>query len=153
MSTKNIKFETHIKTISHIIKEKVQDISASEVVVAIGRAFKNEEEIALAREFAEAIGGVLASTRPLVESGLIDPKCQIGLSGKTVAPKLLITLGVSGQVQFTAGMRGSNLIISVNKDPNAPIFDVAHYGIVDDCFKIIPTLLQMIKKDSKEGED
>ena len=82
----------------------------------------------------------------MVEAGIKDAKYQIGLSGKTVAPKLIITLGISGAVQFVAGMSGSELIISINKDPNAAIFDISHYGIVGDVFKVVPRLIEKIKE-------
>lgn len=127
-------------------KESVVDISEAEVLVAIGRCFKTPEDIQLANELAELLGGQLAATRPLVEAGLIDSKKQIGLSGRTVAPKLLITLGVSGAVQFTAGMTGAQTVFAVNKDKNAPIFDVAHYGLVGDVFDILKSLIKDIKE-------
>jgi electron transfer flavoprotein alpha subunit len=99
----------------------------------------------MAQELAGLLGGVVAVTRPLVEAGLADSKLQIGLSGRTVAPKLIITLGVSGAVQFVAGMSGSETIIAINSDPGSSIFDVAHYGIVGDVFKIVPELIKKIK--------
>ena len=123
------------------------DISEADVIVAVGRAFKSEDDIKMAEELAELLGGVVACSRPLVENGLKEAKFQIGLSGKTVAPKLIITLGISGAVQFVAGMNGSGLIISINKDPNAPIFDVSHYGIVGDVYQIVPSLIETIKKE------
>ena len=126
-------------------KDTSVDISEAEVVVAIGRPFKNAECIAQAKVLANLLGAELASTRPLIESGLMDPRKQIGLSGRTVAPKLLITLGISGAVQFAAGMKGSQIIFSVCNDKNASIFDVAHYGIVGDVFQILPKLIAEIK--------
>ena len=135
-----------IKLIETIKKEKVEDISEADVIVACGRAFKNADEMQVAYELADLLGGIVAVTRPMVEAGIKDAKYQIGLSGKTVAPKLIITLGISGAVQFVAGMSGSELIISINKDPNASIFDVAHYGIVDDVFKVVPQLIEKIKE-------
>ena len=101
-------------------KDAIVDISEAEVLVAVGRAFKTKEDLALAQKLADLLGGQVATTRPLIEAGLMDAKKQIGLSGRTVAPKLLITLGVSGAVQFTAGMSGSETVFSVNLDKNAP---------------------------------
>lgn len=99
----------------------------------------------MAEELASLLGGVVAVTRPLVEAGWKDAKFQIGLSGRTVAPKLIITLGISGAVQFTAGMTGSEMIVSVNQDSNASIFDVSHYGIIGDIYKVVPELISNIK--------
>ena len=147
METKDIDFGTAIKLIDIKEKEKIVDISEANVLVAVGRPFKSEEDFAMAEELADLLGGVVACSRPLVESGLKDAKFQIGLSGKTVAPKLIITLGISGAVQFVAGMNGSEQIIAINSDPNASIFDVAHYGIVGDVFEIVPKLIANIKKE------
>ena len=115
-------------TLSVQKKDSHIDISEADVIVALGRIFKTEDDIKMAQELADALGGVIGVTRPLIEAGLADSKTQIGLSGRTVAPKLLIALGVSGAVQFTAGVTGSETIIAVNTDPNL-IFDIA-YGIV-----------------------
>ena len=147
MSLDDIDFTTAIKLIDIKEKEKIVDISEANVLVAVGRPFKSEEDFAMAEELADLLGGVVACSRPLVESGLKDAKFQIGLSGKTVAPKLIITLGISGAVQFVAGMNGSEQIIAINSDPNASIFDVAHYGIVGDVFEIVPKLIKNIKKE------
>ena len=94
------------------------------------------------RELADLLGGKVAGSRPLAEAGWVPQTHQIGLSGRTVKPKLLICIGVSGAVQTVAGMKGSECIIAVNKDPDAPIFDVAHYGFVGDWNEIIPALLE-----------
>ena len=151
MSTNTLDLKSAIKLLDLKHKEKIVDISEADVIVACGRAFKNADEMSIAYQLADALGGVVAVSRPMVENGIKDAKFQIGLSGKTVAPKLIITLGISGAVQFVAGMSGSDLIISVNTDPNAPIFDIAHYGIVDDVFKVVPKLLELIK-ETKQGE-
>lgn len=121
------------------------DISEAEVVVACGRAFQKESDLGMAKELAELLGGQLAGTRPLVEKGLISPKRQIGLSGRTVKPKIIITLGISGSVQFVAGMKGSDFIVAVNNDSEASIFDVANVGIVGDIYEIVPMLINKIK--------
>lgn len=137
---------TEIVSISY--KPQEIDISEAEVIVACGRGFGKEADLEMAKELAELLGGQLAGTRPLVESGWISPKRQIGLSGRTVKPKLIITLGVSGSVQFAAGMKGSDYIISVNSDPEAAIFDVSHIGIVGDLYEIVPQLINQIKGEA-----
>lgn len=126
-------------------KPKEIDISEAEIVVACGRGFQKEADIAMARELADLLGAQLAGTRPLVEAGWISPKQQIGLSGRTVKPKLIICLGISGSVQFAAGMKGSDYIIAVNNNPEASIFDVAHIGIVGNLYEIVPMLTEKIK--------
>ena len=145
MDLSNISMESGTKLLSVKVKEKVVDISESDVIVAVGRGIKTKEDLQMAEELANLLGGVVACTRPLVEAGWKDAKFQIGLSGRTVAPKLIITLGISGAVQFTAGMNGSELIISVNQDPNASIFDISHYAIVGDIYKVVPMLIENIK--------
>lgn len=149
MDVSKVDMSTGTTLLNVQVKEKVVDISNADVIVACGRAFKSKEDLAIAEELAEALGGVLAVTRPMVEAGFRDAKFQIGLSGRTVAPKLIICLGISGAVQFTAGMNGSELIIAVNEDPNASIFNVAHYAIVGDVFKVVPKLLENIKAGKK----
>lgn len=121
------------------------DISEAEVIVAIGRGAAGEGMRASARELAEILGGVVACTRPLVEGGIMDARHQIGLSGRTVKPKLIFCLGISGAVQFAAGMKSSDCIVAINTDPAAPIFDVAHYCVVGDVNAIVPKLIRQIK--------
>ncbi len=118
------------------------DISEADVIVQVGRGVKSKSDLALIEQLAQKLGAVMACTRPLVENNWFDAKHQIGLSGRTVKPKLLICIGVSGAVQTVAGMKGSECIIAVNKDPDAPIFNVAHYGFVGDWNEIIPALLE-----------
>ena len=146
MDTTKLDKSSNITTIKIKEKEKVTDISEADVIVACGRAFKTKEDLAMAEELANLLGGVVAVTRPLIEAGWFDAKYQIGLSGRTVAPKLIINLGISGAVQFTAGMTDSETIISVNSNPAASIFDVSHYGIVGDIYKVVPELIANIKK-------
>ena len=117
------------------------DLSDASVIVAVGRGVRSEKDISLARSLASELGAQLACTRPLIESGWFGPKQQIGLSGRTVAPDLIVTLGISGSVQFAAGMRNSKRIIAVNNDENAPIFSIAHHGLVGDLYEIVPRLL------------
>lgn len=129
-----------------IEKPKESDISEAETIVAVGRGIKTEADLELAKQLADVLGASLACTRPLVENGWFDPKQQIGLSGKTVKPKLIITLGVSGSVQFAAGMKSSDCIVSINTDKNASIFDISHYCIVGDLYKVVPSLIEKIKE-------
>ncbi len=124
------------------------DISEADIIVAVGRGAKSEQARAMAKELCDALGGVMACTRPLAEENIFDSKHQIGLSGRTVKPKIIICLGISGSVQFAAGMKSSDCIVAVNSDKNAPIFDVAHYGIVGDLNEIVPLLLNKIKEDA-----
>ena len=104
----------------------------------------------MCRELAAALGGQLAFTRPMVENGFGDQAHQIGLSGRTVRPKLIITCGVSGAIQFTSCMTGSECIVAINNDPNAQIFNVAHYCIVDDLYKIVPRLTELVKNRKED---
>ncbi|MBN1298169.1 MAG: FAD-binding protein [Actinobacteria bacterium] len=139
------KLQSNIAYISIAHKEIEENISETEIIVVAGRAIKTKKDMSLAYELAEVLGGSFAGTRPLVESGWIDSKKQIGLSGRTVKPKLIITLGVSGAVQFTAGMKSADYIFAINKDPEAPIFSVAHYAVVGDIYEIVPKLIEDIK--------
>ena len=122
------------------------DITKATIVVGIGRGIKEAKNMPLAQEFAQDIGAVLAASRPVVDAGWLPKEVQIGSSGKTVKPKLYIALGISGAFQHVAGMKGADTIIAVNKDPKAPIFSVAHYGIVDDLHKVVPALRTKIKE-------
>ena len=135
-----------IEILSVTEKEREVDIAEADVIVAVGRGAASEAVRAMAAELAERLGGVLACTRPLVESNVLDAKHQIGLSGRTVKPKFIICLGISGSVQFAAGMKSSDCIVAVNTDPSAPIFDVAHYCVVGDAGEILPRLLDMVKE-------
>ena len=134
-----------IEVLSTVEKPKDIDIAEAEVIVAVGRGASGEGMRAMAKELADLLGGVVACTRPLVESNIFDAKHQIGLSGRTVKPKLIFTLGISGAVQFAAGMKSSDCIVAINADPNAPIFDVAHYCVVGDVNLIVPKLIDKIK--------
>lgn len=125
------------------------DITQADILVAVGRGIKEGENIPLVKEFAEAMGGVLACSRPVVDKKWLSKGCQVGTSGKTVKPKIYIAVGISGAFQHVAGMKGSGIIIAINKDPKAPIFSVAHYGIVADLFKIIPVIKDRIKELKK----
>ena len=146
MKTDKLDLSTRLHLVDISSKPKDIDISESDVLVACGRPFKTKEQLDLAFELADLLGAQVACSRPLIEAGLVDPRKQIGLSGRTVAPKLLITLGISGAVQFTAGMRGSELVFAICDDAKASIFDVAHYGVVGDVFAILPDLIKKIKE-------
>lgn len=127
------------------------DISDAEALIAVGRGLKNRDDLNLLEPLVKALGAQIACTRPLIENGWFDPKRQIGLSGRTVKPKIIITLGISGSVQFAAGMRNSPCIIAVNTDPKAPIFDVAHYGIIGDWYEILPLLTENLRAARQQG--
>ena len=139
------KLVSGINIISAQEKNREKGIEDSEVLVVAGRGIKKAEDLDMLRELADLLGGKLASTRALVEAGWVDAKCQIGLSGRTVKPKLIITCGVSGAIQFVAGMNSSEKIIAINTDDFAPIFNVAHICIKGDIYKIIPELISRIK--------
>lgn len=128
-------------------KQKEHSISDAEVLVVAGRGIKTEKDMEMIIELAGLLGGEVAVTRPLVEAGWELPNRQVGLSGRTVRAKLVIACGVSGAVQFTAGMNNSECIFAINKDENAPIFKVAHYGIIGDIYEVIPKLIESIKED------
>ena len=132
-------------------KSLEKGIEEAEVLVVAGRGVKKAEDIAMLQELASLLGGKVASTRAVVEAGWVDARCQIGLSGRTVKPKLLITCGVSGAIQFVAGMNSSEKIIAINTDENAPIFNVAHIGIKGDLYKIVPELIRQIKESRGEA--
>ncbi len=120
------------------------DITQSDVVVAVGRGIKDEKNIPILQELADSLGGVLACSRPVIDAGWLPKDRQVGQSGKTVRPKLYIAMGISGAFQHLTGMQNSETIIAVNKDPDAPIFSVAHYGVVGDLFKVVPALKERI---------
>lgn len=136
---------SNIEVLKVVQKEKEESISDAEVIVVAGRGIKSEKDMEMVKELASLLDAQIAGTRPIIESGWLDAKKQIGLSGRTVKPKLIITLGVSGAVQFTAGMNGSEYIFAINQDEKASIFNVAHYGIVGDIYEIVPQLIQKIK--------
>jgi electron transfer flavoprotein alpha subunit len=122
------------------------DLSKSEVIVAVGRGIKSEENIALAQELADVLGADLAASRPICDSEWLPIDRQIGSSGQTVAPKLYVALGISGAIQHIVGMKNSGTIVAINKDSEAPIFDLADYGIAGDLFEAVPAIIEEIKK-------
>jgi electron transfer flavoprotein alpha subunit len=143
MDTSKLNSAIHVLKVTK--KEMEVSISDAEVIIAVGRGIKSEKDLAMVKELAELFGAQLAVTRPLIEAGWADAKRQIGLSGRTVKPKLIIACGISGAVQFTAGMNNAECIVAINQDPRASIFNVAHYGIVGDMYEVIPRLINNIK--------
>ena len=138
--------KTNVEILEIINKKKEEDISESEIIIAIGRGVKSKEDFDLVFELAELLNASIGCTRPVAEAGLLNNKHQIGLSGKTVKPKLIITLGVSGAIQFTSGMKDAECIIAVNNDPAAQIFDIAHFAVFGDIYEIVPELIKIIKE-------
>ena len=134
---------------SHVI-DKQRSLEEEDVLVVAGRGVRNEKDMEMCRELAQALGGQLAFTRPMVENGFGDTAHQIGLSGRTVRPKLIITCGVSGAIQFTSCMNGSECIVAINNDPEAQIFKVAHYCIVDDLYQVVPRLTELVKNRKED---
>jgi electron transfer flavoprotein alpha subunit len=122
------------------------DLTQAPILVAIGRGIKAPENIPMAKKLAELMGGELAASRPICDEGWLPMDRQIGSSGQTVAPKLYLALGISGAIQHVVGMKGSRTIVAINKDQNAPIFEVADYGIVGDIFELIPALSDALEK-------
>lgn len=139
------KLSSNIDVLKIQKKIKEKNIEDADILVVAGRGVKNEKDMAMIQSLADLLNGEVAVTRPLVENGWADAKRQVGLSGRTVKPKLIITCGVSGAVQFTAGMNNSDYIFSIDTDEKAPIFKVANYGIVGDLYDIIPKLIDNIK--------
>ncbi|APQ77408.1 electron transfer flavoprotein subunit alpha/FixB family protein [Clostridium botulinum] len=141
--------DSQIKVLKVTKKQVEESISDADIIIAVGRGLKKEKDLDMINELAELIGAQIATTRPLIEAGWTDAKRQIGLSGRTVKPKLIITCGISGAVQFTAGMNNAECIVAINKDPKASIFNVAHYGIIGDIYEVIPTLINNIKEGKR----
>jgi electron transfer flavoprotein alpha subunit len=131
-----------------VFKEAKQavDLTQAEIIVAVGRGIKEQKNIEIAKQLAEALGGEIAASRPICDSGWLPMDRQIGSSGQTVAPKLYLALGISGAIQHIVGMKGSRTIIAVNKDSEAPIFEIADYAVVGNLFDIVPPLIEEVKK-------
>jgi len=131
-----------------VFKEAKQavDLTQAEIIVAVGRGIKEQKNIEIAKNLADALGGDLAASRPICDSGWLPMDRQIGSSGQTVAPKLYLALGISGAIQHIVGMKGSRAIIAVNKDSEAPIFEIADYAVVGNLFDILPPLIEEVKK-------
>ena len=124
------------------------DLSAAQIIVSVGRGIKDAENLPMIEKLAEALGAELAASRPICDNGWLPMERQVGSSGQTVAPKAYFAIGISGAIQHLVGMKGSKLVIAINRDPEAPIFEIADYGIVGDLFEVVPALTEEIRKQS-----
>ena len=122
------------------------DLSQAERIVSVGRGIKGQEHLQLAQQLAQAMGAEIAASRPICDAGWLPMDRQIGSSGQTVAPKLYVALGISGAIQHLVGMKGSRTIVAINKDPEAPIFEIADYGIAGDLFEVVPAMIAELNK-------
>jgi electron transfer flavoprotein alpha subunit len=141
--------ETTPRVVPHEVFQEAKqavDLSQAEVIVAVGRGIKEQKNLALAEELAKTLGGEVAASRPICDNGWLPLERQIGSSGQTVAPKLYFALGISGAIQHIVGMKGSRTIVAINKDPEAPIFEIADVGVVGNLFDVVPALTEEIKK-------
>jgi electron transfer flavoprotein alpha subunit len=131
-----------------IFKEAKQavDLTQAEIIVSVGRGIKEQKNIEMVKQLAEALGAEIAASRPICDSGWLPMDRQVGSSGQTVAPKLYLALGISGAIQHIVGMKGARTIVAINKDAEAPIFEIADYGIVADLFQVVPPLIEELKK-------
>ena len=126
--------------------KQMVDLTQAAIIVAVGRGIKEQKNIDLAKRLADALGGEIAASRPICDSGWLPMDRQVGSSGQTVSPKLYLALGISGAIQHLVGMKGSRSIVAVNKDAEAPIFEVADYAVVGNLFDIVPPLIEEVKK-------
>jgi len=126
--------------------QRAVDLTAAEIIVSVGRGIKESDNLPLVQKLADVLGAELAASRPICDAGWLPMERQVGSSGQTVAPKMYMAIGISGAIQHLVGMKGSRIIVAINKDPNAPIFEVADYGIVGDLFQVVPELIDAIQK-------
>jgi electron transfer flavoprotein alpha subunit len=131
-----------------VFKEAKQavDLTQAEIIVSVGRGIKEQKNIEIAKQLADALGGEIAASRPICDSGWLPMDRQIGSSGQTVAPKLYLALGISGAIQHIVGMKGARSVVAINKDHEAPIFDIADVAVVGNLFDIVPVLTEEVKK-------
>jgi electron transfer flavoprotein alpha subunit len=122
------------------------DLTSADIIVSVGRGIKEKDNIPVVEELAKALGAELAASRPICDSGWLPMERQVGSSGQTVSPKVYLAVGISGAIQHLVGMKGAKTIVAINKDANAPIFEVADYGIVGDLFEVVPALVEEVKK-------
>ena len=126
--------------------QRAVDLTAAQIIVSVGRGIKEPENIPVVQKLADALGAELAASRPICDNGWLPMERQVGSSGQTVAPKLYVAVGISGAIQHLVGMKGSKTIVAINKDPEAPIFEVADYGIVGDLFEVVPAIIDALGK-------
>ena len=126
--------------------DRAVDLTAAEIIVSVGRGIGDKDKIPVVEDLARALGAELAASRPICDAGWLPMERQVGSSGQTVSPKVYVAVGISGAIQHLVGMKGSKTIVAINKDPNAPIFEVADYGIVGDLFDVVPALAAEIRK-------
>src|SRR6202035_4611237 len=126
--------------------QRAVDLTAAAIIVSVGRGIKEAENIPIVQKLGDALGAELAASRPICDNGWLPMERQVGSSGQTVAPKMYVAVGISGAIQHLVGMKGSKIIVAINKDANAPIFEVADYGIVGDLFQVVPALVEEILK-------
>jgi len=122
------------------------DLGAADIIVSVGRGIKEKENIAVVEELAQVLNAELAASRPICDNGWLPMERQVGSSGQTVSPKMYLAVGISGAIQHLVGMKGSKIVVAINKDENAPIFESADYGIVGDLFEVVPALIEELKK-------
>jgi electron transfer flavoprotein alpha subunit len=128
------------------LSEQTVDLTSAPLIVSVGRGIKEKDNIPLVQELASAMGAELAASRPICDNGWLPMERQVGSSGQSVSPKVYIAVGISGAIQHLVGMKGSKAVVAINKDENAPIFEVADYGIVGDLFEVVPALTAAVRK-------
>lgn len=126
--------------------QRAVDLSTAELIVSVGRGIKEKENIGIVEELAQALGAEMAASRPICDNGWLPMERQVGSSGQTVAPKVYLAVGISGAIQHLVGMKGARTIVAINKDSEAPIFEVADYGIVGDLFEVVPALTEALRR-------